>query len=147
MDAKAIRSCISAAMVFGASSAVLAADDHQRFDIGKFEYENKCATCHGLSGKGNGSFAEFLKTQPTDLTMLAKNNGGVFPVDHVYGVIDGRSVVKSHGDRDMPIWGSSYAREGRTAADFYFDLPSSTEMRVRAYILALVDYLSRIQVD
>ena len=145
MNAKIFRLGVSAALIGLAGSGAFAADDRQRFDIGKHEYENKCATCHGLGGKGNGSFAEFLKTAPTDLTVLAKNNGGVFPVDYLYEVIDGRSVVKSHGDREMPIWGSSYAREGRTAADFYFDLPHATEMRVRSYILALIDYLSRIQ--
>ena len=146
MKTTLFRSLILTVSIAGTSSAVFAADDHQRFDIGKHEYENRCATCHGLSGKGDGSFAEFLKTTPTDLTALAKkNNGGVFPVDYVYKVIDGRQVVDSHGDREMPIWGSVYAREGRTVPDFYFDLPGSTEMRVQSRILALIDYLSRIQ--
>ena len=37
-----------------------------------------------------------MKTPPTDLTVLAKNNNGVFPYDMVYQVIDGRnSTIKA----------------------------------------------------
>jgi cytochrome c len=32
-----------------------------RPDLGKREYESKCAVCHGLDGKGKGPYAEQLK--------------------------------------------------------------------------------------
>lgn len=114
-------------------------------DLGKAEYMNKCAVCHGQSAKGDGGVADVLKKAPTDLTILSKKNGGVFPFDRIYAVIDGREIVIGHGDRDMPIWGSSYKVEKGEAAEYYFDVPYNMEMYVRARILALIDYLSRIQ--
>lgn len=117
-----------------------------KLDIGKMEFKNKCAVCHGQSAKGDGSVIDVLNKSPADLTVLSKNNGGVFPVDRVYAVIDGREVVKSHGDRDMPIWGKTYSTENKEAASYFLDVPYDMEMYTRARILALIDYLNRIQV-
>jgi len=114
-------------------------------DIGKTEYMNKCAVCHGQSGKGDGGAVDLLKVAPADLTLLAKNNGGVFPVDRVYQVIDGRQVVKGHGSRDMPIWGNMYKKETAEAGEYFFEMPYTMDMYARVRILALIDYLSRIQ--
>jgi mono/diheme cytochrome c family protein len=114
-------------------------------DIGRNEYRNKCAICHGQSGKGDGSAVDFLKVAPSDLTTLSKQSGGVFPVDRVIAIIDGRQVVKGHGTRDMPIWGNDYRREKVEAAEYFFDAPYNMEMYARARILALIDYLNRIQ--
>ena len=72
-------------------------------ELGKQEFESKCAACHGLSGKGDGP--QSTVTRPADLTVLAKNNGGVFPTRRVYEIIDGRQDVAAHGPRTMPIWG------------------------------------------
>jgi hypothetical protein len=66
------------------SSSALAQD----FDAGKFEYQSSCETCHGADGKGKGPLSAQLKVPPADLTVLAKKNNGVFPVMHVYEVID-----------------------------------------------------------
>ncbi len=82
----------------------------QQPDIGKTEYQSGCASCHGVDGKGTGPVADALKTKPADLTMLAKNNNGVFPLGRIYDIIDGREEVKSHGARDMPIWGFRYSQ-------------------------------------
>jgi mono/diheme cytochrome c family protein len=46
-------------------------------DIGKREYVNHCAVCHGVSGKGDGPLATQLKAHVADLTQIQKNNGGV----------------------------------------------------------------------
>lgn len=64
-----------------------------------------CAPCHSSDGKGNGPMASVLKTKVPDLTLLAKNNGGQFPSARVRSTILGDDVVKSHGSREMPIWG------------------------------------------
>jgi mono/diheme cytochrome c family protein len=65
-----------------------------------------CAACHGSEGKGNGPAASSLKTKPADLTVLAKNNGGRFPVERVKKFISGDDpTLTSHGSREMPIWG------------------------------------------
>src|SRR5579864_3503364 len=63
----------------------------QDIDVGKMEYQSSCAACHGIDAKGNGPVSKDLKTRPTDLTVLAKNNNGVFPYNAVYEIIDGRN--------------------------------------------------------
>ena len=72
---------------------------------GKEMYTNYCAVCHGTDGKGNGPAAEALKTPPTDLTMLSKNNDGKYPALKVGSAIRGDAAVAAHGSKDMPVWG------------------------------------------
>ena len=117
----------------------------ERYDSGKREYMDRCAVCHGESGKGDGGMIDILRTAPSDLTTLSHNNGGVFPFEHVYAVIDGRQAVKGHGSRDMPIWGKAYSAETVRAGEHYVDMPYNMEMYARARILSLIDYLNRIQ--
>lgn len=113
-----------------------------KLDIGKVEYDQSCATCHGLDGKGKGSFSEALELSVPDVTSLARRNGGVFPVTRVYDVIDGRELVKAHGTREMPIWGKHYSVG---AAPRYDDYAYNPEAAARGRILALIDYLYRLQ--
>jgi mono/diheme cytochrome c family protein len=72
---------------------------------GKEMYMNYCASCHGKSGKGDGPAAGALKQPPTDLTTLARMNGGKFPADHVMAVLNAKTEVTAHGSKDMPVWG------------------------------------------
>ena len=136
---------IAAALLAFGSSGLTAAEKGKP-DPGKSEYMNRCAVCHGPSGKGDGGAIDILKTAPTDLTTLTKKNGGVFPFERVYSVIDGRTVVKGHGSRDMPIWGSSLSAERAKADEYFSGVPYDMEMYVRMRIMALIDYLNRIQV-
>lgn len=64
-----------------------------------------CAPCHGEDGKSNGPVAPALNSKPTDLTLIAKRNGGVFPVKLIRNLIAGDELVIAHGSREMPIWG------------------------------------------
>lgn len=112
-------------------------------DPGKIEFANNCAACHGIDGKGNGPLGNLLQRSPPDLTLLAKNNNGVLPMNRLYEVMAGEGVP-SHGSRDMPIWGKEYLveesqrlREARGA----YDAPAV----VRARILTLLEYVARIQ--
>ena len=75
---------------------------------GKVTYRVYCLNCHGPAGKGDGYLADSLKVRPTDLTGLAKENGGAFPEDRVLAAIDGREQVKEHGLREMPVWGDAF---------------------------------------
>jgi mono/diheme cytochrome c family protein len=109
--------------------------------VGKIEYESNCVSCHGMDGKG-GAYVDFLKRTPLDLTQLSKMNGGVFPFQRVYNVIDGRQEVAGHGPRDMPIWGRDYQLK---AGGDYVDVGYDPEAYVRGRILALIDYLHRLQ--
>lgn len=112
-------------------------------DFGQREYLTNCAGCHGSSGRGDGPYKPFLTRSPTDLTRLARANRGVFPVEQIYQTIDGRQAVRAHMGGDMPIWGADYLL--KYAAD-YADVPYDPEAYVRTRIVALVDYLNRIQV-
>jgi mono/diheme cytochrome c family protein len=109
-------------------------------DMGKREYDSNCASCHGADGKGGGPYVELLKRSPPDLTMMAKRNGGVFPVAAAYGVIEGQG--RGHGSSDMPVWGQDYKVQ---AGEYYVDVPYNPEVYVRTRILSLIEYLSRIQ--
>ncbi len=129
----------AAIVLAGVASASWSADKE---DIGKREYDNNCIACHGVDGKG-GAYVDFLKTTPPDLTQLTKTNGGVFPLERVYGAIDGRQQVKSHGTREMPIWGRDY--QIRAGEHYYADVIYDSDAFVRGRILALVDYLNRLQ--
>ena len=53
-------------------------------------YLQYCSSCHGQDGRGSGSVSEFLKVKVPDLTLLKKNNKGVYPMDQVILAIDGR---------------------------------------------------------
>ena len=94
-------------MLISLSASALAAD---KLDIGKMEYDSACAVCHGLSGKGDDGPLKSLLARPVpNLTVLAKNNNGVFPFDRVYQIIDGREEVTqaAHGvagvDHHQPV--------------------------------------------
>ncbi len=126
-------------VAFGVSSIAIGAE---QLDIGKREYDASCANCHGRDGKGGGSFAQMLQVSMPDLTTLSKSNGGVFPISRVYNVIDGREEIKAHGSREMPIWGKHLTFR---AAPEYDDYPYESEAFARARILAVIDYLYRLQ--
>jgi mono/diheme cytochrome c family protein len=98
-------------------------------------YRSYCAVCHGPDAKGNGPLAENLRVLPPDLTLLAKRNGGSYPDEKVYRIIDGRNPVKGHGGPEMPVWGDAFKglHEGYS------------EAKVKEKIGALVEYLKSIQ--
>src|SRR3989344_336784 len=83
--------------------------DIRKIDIGRAEYEQKCVICHGILGKGDGAYGQMLKKPATDLTVLSKRNGGVFPFARVFETIEGTHEFKAHGTREMPIWGKEYS--------------------------------------
>ena len=117
----------------------------QNFDRGKYEYEAHCATCHGLSGKGDGPFAQQLKsgTVVPNLTEISKRNNGVFSFMRVSDIIDGSESVTAHGPRQMPIWGPRYKSE--VGENLYDDYRADAAAFARARILALTEYVYRLQ--
>lgn len=118
-----------------------AAAAQQKVDLGKREYLGKCAVCHGIDGKGTGLYSEQLRRRPSDLTTLAQRNGGVFPVNRTYDVIEGAGA--GHGTRDMPVWGMDYTVQ---ATEQLPDLPYNQALYVRTRIMALLEYLNQLQV-
>ncbi len=117
----------------------------KNFDRGRYEYETHCAVCHGSTGKGDGPLAQQLKsaTVMPNLTELSKKNNGVFPFMRVYEIIDGTQSVTWHGTREMPVWGPRYKSEA--GESLYDDFRADPEVFVRARILALTEYIYRLQ--
>ncbi len=108
--------------------------------IGQSSYFANCAVCHGRSGHGDGPYADYLTRKPADLTTIRERNKGVFPLDYLYGMIDGREGIGAHGPREMPVWGSAFRTE--SVQDFW---PWGSEQVVRGKILELVYYIQTIQ--
>jgi mono/diheme cytochrome c family protein len=73
-------------------------------------YINYCASCHGVDGRGNGPAAAALRIPPTDLTVLSKNNHGVFPETHIVTVLQYGAEFPSHGSAEMPVWGPIFGK-------------------------------------
>ena len=74
---------------------------------GKVLFQKYCVSCHGVDGTGNGIAAGELKNKPADLTAINKlRKTNQFPIGEIARYIDGRATIKSHGSREMPIWGT-----------------------------------------
>lgn len=89
-------------------SAPQTAVAEEQQDVGALLYRLACAACHGESGQGDGGMRDSLKVPPSDLTLLAQQNGGVFPTQEVVQFVDGRQDLAAHGSREMPIWGKLF---------------------------------------
>jgi mono/diheme cytochrome c family protein len=81
---------------------------------GQQMYTSYCAPCHGSDGKGRGPVAPAMKTQPTDLTQLMRNNHGRYPDTHVVSVLEFGSELSAHGSATMPVWGPIFGNMNRT---------------------------------
>jgi mono/diheme cytochrome c family protein len=77
---------------------------------GRQMYTNYCAPCHGTDGRGSGPVAPALKQKPTDLTALAKTNGGKYPSSHIATVLEYGTELSAHGTAQMPVWGPVLGR-------------------------------------
>lgn len=100
---------------------------------GKEMYNEYCAVCHGIDGRGGGPAAPALKKAPTDLTQLAIRNKGKFPGDKVARSIEGDEMIPAHGSMDMPVWGKLFKSLGRT------------DDIVRMRVVNLTEYVKSLQ--
>jgi mono/diheme cytochrome c family protein len=103
---------------------------------GGFTFRTHCARCHGAVGQGDGPMAENLRFQPPDLRLIARRNGGEFPVEKMRRIVDGRVPVKGRGGSDMPIWGDVFS-DAETGYDRRL-----VELRIRA----VVEHLRTLQI-
>jgi mono/diheme cytochrome c family protein len=71
-----------------------------------------CASCHGVSARGDGAIARYLRVRPADLTQISKHYGGAFPTARIHEIVDGRQAIRAHGDSQMPVWGDVFKRSG-----------------------------------
>jgi mono/diheme cytochrome c family protein len=129
---------IVVAAALGTESTATAQEPAARSSLaiaGANNFQQYCVACHGKDAKGTGTLAKNLNPKPADLTALAARNGGTYPRDMVFQVIDGRQKVKGHGGGDMPQWGDTFlASSGGGDAE-----------AVKRRIDSLVDYLATLQ--
>ena len=83
-------------------------DKRASAERGKELFTKYCASCHGVSGKGDGPAAPALKIPPADLTTLAARNKGQFPSLRVMQAIKAGPSVPAHGSEIMPVWGTIF---------------------------------------
>jgi len=77
---------------------------------GKVTFRIYCSNCHGETGHGDGNLAELLSVKPSNLTAIARNNGGKFPTELITQLVDGRETVQGHGLKEMPVWGDAFQK-------------------------------------
>ena len=138
MERAAFKGLMIAYLIIGFNVSGWAQDS----DAGKTEFESSCAACHGADGKGTGPLSAELRTKPADLTVLAKKNNGVFPVNSAFETIYGLKSIIAHGTRDMPIWNAAV---GPSPTDRFTRRSYQPDAVVRTRTLAVIDYLNRIQ--
>jgi mono/diheme cytochrome c family protein len=112
--------------------------------IGAVDYQNFCASCHGKDAKGDGPVAMELKTAPPSLRKFAARRNGVFDVNEIVKIIDGRDMPRAHGTPEMPIWGSLFRYVAEASGILSSDI-EDTEKDAQKHILAVAKYLETIQ--
>ena len=88
----AILVCAAMLLVLSVAGPADSATEDTAFLVakGRVTYRVYCINCHGAKAKGDGTLAELLTVQPTDLTLLTQESAGAFPADRVMKSIDGR---------------------------------------------------------
>lgn len=108
---------------------------------GEHDFRLYCSNCHGEEGRGDGPKTFGLSGPAPDLTKLSERNGGVFPRERLQAIIDGREILKNHGDREMPVWGVWFKME----AEEDLGGAEGDEGTVQRRIRALIDFLETLQ--
>lgn len=106
---------------------------------GRALYAAECADCHGDDARGAGPFGRKLLKIPPDLTVLAKDNGGIFPRDYVMSVIDGLDRGP-HFSGAMPEFGA-----GDLGRVVIVEETPGQGTPIPQDLLALADYLESLQ--
>lgn len=101
---------------------------------GRDLYLRLCASCHGVSGRGDGPVAPALGEPPTDLTTLSRRHDGDFSAIDVFAAVDGTTMPRAHGVSEMPVWGEVLRETPGVATD-----------KARDALLLVTDYLRTIQ--
>jgi mono/diheme cytochrome c family protein len=143
---------VSVVALFACLSATSVRADDAAIAQGKQLYMKYCASCHGPGGKGDGVVGTMMTPKASDLTQLAKRNGGKFPFYEVMQIINGRTptgqqenaslpgLPKAHGDAAMPVWGEIFSRD-ELSKGTSLDL----QLQATGKIMLITEYLESIQ--
>lgn len=130
---------IPALVAVTVAAALVACAPETTASSGAADYAEFCVACHGASGKGDGPAAAGMTPRPTDLTQLARQNGGQFPRLRVMARIDGYTMGKT--DSPMPAFGQEL-RQGPTVM---FDAGDGLSVPTPARLVALQAYVAGLQ--
>lgn len=108
-------------------------------EVGRAAYQADCAGCHGVDGRGGGPSAGGLPVPPSDLTLIAARNGGVFDRNAVMSTIDGY-FRRGDPNHTMPEYGATL--EGRLVL---VDTGDGVLTPTPDSLVALAAYLESIQ--
>ena len=103
-------------------------------------YAEFCASCHGISGKGDGPAAAGLERAPSDLTTLSARNGGTFPLVDVLSTIDGYTRA-TEGNLTMPEFGVMLEDQPMVLVDTGDGIPTPTPKP----LIEMAEYLITLQ--
>ena len=106
---------------------------------GQSLYIENCASCHGVTGRGDGPAATRLSTPPADLTQIAARRDGIWPILEVMSIIDGYSRRTLKRD-EMPIFDDFL--EGDMID---VDTGNGIKTPMQANLIEMVDYLETLQ--
>ena len=108
---------------------------------GQVEYQQACASCHGLTGKGDGPVATYMSKPVPDLTTIRARNDGEFPFQDLLEMVDGRFADRQPGPHgtEMPVWGERYAFGGAV------DDPVEAEINTLGRMTSLIYHLHSLQ--
>lgn len=130
LSAAAIGAMACLLVVFGGGTSAVSQS------TGKHDFEQLCAPCHGTDGTGKGR--DLTETNPPDLTDISSRNGGKFPFEKVYRIVDGRGMMDSHKRFAMPFWGTYLQNQGH-------QLTPENDAAVKQRITEIVRYVETIQ--
>ena len=107
-----------------------------RSELGKARYEEYCSSCHPIGETARSGASE---TSGPDLTRLRERYGWPLPRERLAAFIDGRTEIRAHGPREMPVWG----------ARLYEDYPQTpgAEAARGGTVTVILDYLETIQIE
>ena len=108
------------------------------------DFVTYCASCHGVSGRGDGPMTRELTEKPADLTSLTVKAGGKFLGSDIKKIIDGRTMPRSHGTAQMPVWGQRFTFQA-TADGVLQEDQKGIEKQVDDRLENLITYLKTIQ--
>jgi hypothetical protein len=103
-------------------------------ESGKQMFNDYCAACHGMEGKGTGPAVQFLRVPPPDLTTMdlrySKQSVGL----KVSSLLRFGTTNSAHGTLDMPLWGR-----------LFNSLNGGSQVVVDLRVRNLSDYVDSIQ--
>ncbi len=91
-------------MLLGAAELLSGCGQDREVRRGASLYAARCAVCHGVDARGGGGASvPGLSKTPADLSVLARQNGGVFPTAQVLTTLAGYREGTQAGRRMAPF--------------------------------------------